>query len=120
MRLLIGDKLRELREELNLTQNEVGEKTGCTVSMISSYEINRREPDLDTLKRLCNFFDVSADYLLGRTADAKSYNPNNLPVKQRELLKYFNKLPLNYQDDVIRIARLNLLDYENALTNKGK
>jgi transcriptional regulator with XRE-family HTH domain len=120
MKLRIGDKLRKLREELDLTQIELAEKTDCTVNMISGYELNRREPDLDTLKRLCDFFDISADYLLGRIADTKNYSNTTISLKDKELLKYFDKLPMNYQDDVIRIARLNLLDYESSLSKKAK
>ena len=115
MKLLIGDKLRDLREDMGLTQNEVAQKTDCTLAMISNYELNRREPDLNTLKKLCNFYSVTADYLLGRSSEPKSYNQSSLSHRQKELFNYFNKLPVNLQDEVIRMARLNLLDYENTI-----
>lgn len=57
--------LRELREARRLTQAQVSEHIGCTVSSYSRYENGLRLPRLDVVILLAVFFDVSVDYLLG-------------------------------------------------------
>ncbi len=63
----LGMKLKELRHEKNLTCQAVASAIGLTKNAITNYEIGLREPSLSTLKALCDFYDVSADYLIGRT-----------------------------------------------------
>lgn len=63
------DRLRDLRVEHNLGQKDIADKVGLTRNAISNYEQGTREPSLDVLKALCDYFDVSADYLIGRTDD---------------------------------------------------
>lgn len=61
------DKLKEQRKGLNLTQKQVAEKLGISVTCYSGYEQGYREPDFKTLIKICKAFGVSADYLLGLT-----------------------------------------------------
>ena len=63
----LGQKLKELRNSRNLTAREVAEAVGLTRNAIINYESGTREPSLQILKKLCDFFDVSADYLIGRS-----------------------------------------------------
>ena len=60
-----GKKLRELRIEKGLSQRRFGELFNVCNQSISFWETGSREPDLDTLKRIAEYFDVSVDYLLG-------------------------------------------------------
>lgn len=66
-KLKYGDLLAELRIERGLRQADTARVLGITTATISSYERQNSAPDLYTLKKLCDFYDVSADYLLGRT-----------------------------------------------------
>lgn len=64
----LGNRLRALRTELKLTQEEVGKKV-CHDSndsrvLISNYELNRAKPTFEVLVKLSDFFNVSCDYLL--------------------------------------------------------
>ena len=61
-----GQRLKKLRLERNLTQKQVADYLGLTIKGYNFYELNLREPSISTLKKLCDFFDVSADYLIGR------------------------------------------------------
>ena len=63
---VIKVKLRELREQKGVTQKEVANAVGCTPTVYSRYEREEREPDIDTLCRLANYFEVSLDYLVER------------------------------------------------------
>lgn len=64
---MIGDRLRQLRNDLGLLQKDLAKKVKLSQQTISLYESGKREPDYDTLKKLADFFNVSVDYLLGRT-----------------------------------------------------
>ena len=62
---MIGGKIAELRKELELSQEEMAKKIGISRSALSLYEIDRREPDLETVKKIASLFGVTTDYLLG-------------------------------------------------------
>ena len=59
------EKLKDARTEKGLSQQQVAEAIGVTRSAYSNYEQGIREPDLNTLKKICMFFNISSDYLLG-------------------------------------------------------
>ena len=63
----MGEKLKQLRLEKGLTQRQVAEVLGLTVKGYNFYELNLREPPIDTLKKLCKLFNVTSDYLIGLT-----------------------------------------------------
>ena len=60
----LGVRLKELRIDKGLTLKEVSKKLGITRSALSNYEAGIRQPSFETLKNICEFFHVSADYLL--------------------------------------------------------
>lgn len=61
------DKLRQLRKERQLTQEQLGKKLNIATSTISMYENGTREPDIQTLIQMSKFFKVSVDYILELT-----------------------------------------------------
>jgi len=61
-----GERLTLLRTGANLSQRALSEKLELASSSISMYEQGLRRPDLKTLVRIADYFDVSTDYLLGR------------------------------------------------------
>lgn len=60
-------RLKELREDGNVTRKELAEIASVTPRSIAHWENGDRECDFNTLLLLANFFDVSTDYLLGRS-----------------------------------------------------
>lgn len=65
MELSFGEKIKNLREELELNQSELGKKLQMTQRKISYIECSKCEPSIDDIRAFCKFFNVSADYLLG-------------------------------------------------------
>ena len=63
---LFKDRLRELRKQKGYSQQELADKINVTKQTISQYERGVREPDYDNLLALCDIFNVSAGYLLGK------------------------------------------------------
>ncbi len=60
-----GKRLKDLRIERKLSQRAIGKEFGVCNQTVSFWESGSREPDLDTLRKIAIFFDVSIDYLLG-------------------------------------------------------
>ena len=110
MRILIGEKLRKLREEIGITQTELAKHLKCSPKIISNYELNKREPDLLMIKKLCDYFNISADYIIGRSLYRNVSESTD--VMTDELLKYFNALPSKYKNDILRYAQLSMLDFK--------
>lgn len=83
----LGRKIRDLRENMDLTQKELSSMIGLTPKMISFYENNQRTPPLDILIKLAKIFNVSVDYLIGNPASDR--NIKNISVQELNLLQYF-------------------------------
>ena len=60
-----GERIRNLREDRDLTQSELGAQVNMTQRKISYIERGKYEPSIDDIVSLCKFFNVSSDYLLG-------------------------------------------------------
>ena len=62
---LFSERLKDLRKIKNLSQKQVAEILRTTNSSICDWECGRSQPDFETLVCIAEFFEVSADYLLG-------------------------------------------------------
>lgn len=65
----LGNRLKELRVERGISQKNIASELGISVSCYAGYEQGYRNPDLETLVELADFFYVSTDFLLGREND---------------------------------------------------
>lgn len=68
------ERLRQLRDESGKTQSQIAKELGLTPQAFS-YFVNGREPNYETLGKIADYFQVSVDYLLGRS-DVKTADPN--------------------------------------------
>jgi transcriptional regulator with XRE-family HTH domain len=68
--------LKRLREENHLTQEELANNLGLKRYNISDWEQGRTQPDIDSIKKLADYFQVSTDYLLGKS-DIRNINNEN-------------------------------------------
>lgn len=64
MELSFGEKIRNLREDADMNQTQLGEKLQMTQRKISYIECGKYEPNIDDIIAFCKFFKVSSDYLL--------------------------------------------------------
>lgn len=71
---MIGEKLKMLREEKQMTQAELAPILGVTPAAIGLYEQNRRKPDPELINKIADFFDVSTDFLYGRTSKRQPHH----------------------------------------------
>ena len=63
----LNQKITQLRNDNNWSQEELAEKLNVSRQSVSKWESGQSKPDLDKIVVLSNIFDVSTDYLLGRT-----------------------------------------------------
>lgn len=61
----LGERLKSARERAGYTQNQVEAITGIKQSKISKIEIGLQEPNIETLGKLIDFYEISADWILG-------------------------------------------------------
>lgn len=78
---VFSNRLRMLRKSRKVSQTRLAKALGYGYTAIANYESGRNEPSLGDLRRIADFFDVSADYLLGRTDD--QYSHKNLELYKR-------------------------------------
>ena len=92
--ILFGKKLKQLRQEKELTQQELADRLSLTRATISSYEWSALYPSVEVLVEICRFFNVSADYMLG-LVDVNLFDTRDLTIEQeniiRELLYEFQR-----------------------------
>ncbi len=82
---IFGSRLKALRDENNLTQTQLSKNLGLAFSTISMYERGVREPKFETLEIIADYFNVTIDYLLGKT---------NIPNSAAELMLPTNIIPM--------------------------
>lgn len=91
---IFGERLKQLRVNRNLTQDEFGSLFRLAPSTIGTYERGLREPTYETLVKMSDYFNVSTDYLLGKNEDPftldeyKKVNATEISdfLKQQEIL----------------------------------
>ena len=85
-------RIRELREQRHLNQEGLAQRINVSQSTVSAYETGERTPDLDTLINLADFFDVSIDYLVGRSASKRHLSQSDLNTAEQEHLVSYRRL----------------------------
>lgn len=69
--MLFKDVLKLLREEQELSKKDLADKLKLSPSTISMLELRERQPSLDVLNQLADYFNVDTDYLLGKQSEKK-------------------------------------------------
>ena len=94
--MLDGERLRDIRKDHGDTQESLGKKLGFATPTVSKWEQGKTDPDLETFKKICKMYDVSADYLLGLTDDDPL-----LAKQRREILSDKSKEALRLFEDYL-------------------
>lgn len=94
-------RLKQLREQKRLSQDGLAMKINVSQSTISAYEVGERTPDLETLITLACFFDVSIDYLVGRSDVKQNIQTSDLSPEDLEHLHIYQQLSATDKEKVI-------------------
>lgn len=103
-------RLKMLREETELLQKELAVKLDISRATLASWESGNRTPELGAAEKLANFFDVSIDYLLGRTNERKP-GAGVLPIDDPEVRKLMETVTAEFRmaPDVPEKAKQEIL-----------
>ncbi len=82
----IAEHIVILRKESRLTQEQLAETLGITRGSLSMYEIGKREPDLHTVVRIAEYFNVSTDYILGVSTARRPLSLEGLTEEDQKTL----------------------------------
>ena len=80
-----SERLKYLRKNKNLLQKEVAYALNIPTSTLGSWESGIRKPELDTAKIIADYYNVSMDYLIGRS-DIKNFSSINISKAHSEYL----------------------------------
>ena len=84
------NRIKDLRIEKRLYQKDLAKLLKCTSVTVSRYETGERDPDIETICRLCDIFGCTADYLLGRSSRP---NPVLSPEEEQLLAAWAEASP---------------------------
>lgn len=106
----IGDRMKKLREEKGLMQQDVCNALDIEQSTLANYENNRRVPKTDILIEIANYYGVSLDYLVGRTDDRLDSSKR----RPKDLNKFLQQSEIIFDGDTY-----NLTDEDRDLVMKS-
>ena len=98
-------QLRQLREATNLSQKDVAKLINKTPQAYSFYESGQREPDLVTLIKLADIFEITTDELLNHITNKKNDSISIHSQDERELVRCFRALSSNKKDSLLDFIR---------------
>lgn len=101
------EQLKKLRLTKNLTQEEFSKILGTNRATLANWETGRTEPDATTLSNIASFFNVSVDYLLGRTFQPASPIQNEsftLSPDELALVEKYRRMKNNEKDTMHKVA----------------
>ncbi|UZQ85079.1 helix-turn-helix domain-containing protein [Thermoclostridium stercorarium] len=104
---MLSERIKELRNEKGISQSALANHLGLTQQAIAKWEKGIAEPDSEMLKKIATFFDVSVDYLLGRT-DIRKLNKNDnedFPEDVKVLMRSVSKLTDKQKEIVKRLVQ---------------
>lgn len=101
---ILSERLKKLREDLGISQAKLASEIGVTQASVNRYETDKTTPTAETLLWYADRFDVSLDYIFGRTDEpqGKLYSYQPKPAASSEMLEFVEmcfdpKSPMNEQ-----------------------
>ena len=114
---MIGSKLKDLRKKHQITQLELAKILNVSNGTIGNWEIDSREPDYTMLLKIATHFNVSIDYLLGRT-DIRNNGGYTVPDNMNDVqIAFANGLEGLTQDDLDDVSEY--IKFIKARKNKN-
>ena len=101
-------RLKDLREDEDMKQWQIAEILGMKQEQYQRYESGKRETPINILIKLANYYDISLDYIAGRTNDKGGLHSMQIDQDEKKLLALFRRL--NRQQKNIILELLYILD----------
>lgn len=108
-------RLKEIREARNVTQTQLAKDIGVSNTTVSNWESGVRQPEIEMIITLADYFDISIDFLLGRNFKNRLYNQDNYILRKEQVYPILNKI-LDIEEQYFP----NLEEFIDALIVKRK
>lgn len=95
---MFGTILKNLRLEKNITQKDLAKHLGVSDRSVGYYETGQRTPPPDILEKIADYFNVTVDFLLGRTEERNPYSEKNIEEEYKdeiEALEEFRQIMID-------------------------
>jgi len=101
-----GERLKELIDEKEINQKEFADMFNLSKTTVTNYIKNNRTPSDDLKDKFANFFNVSVDYLMGRTEERNGNHLMDVKIKKihPDFFKALKKMPDNLQKDYYKMS----------------
>ncbi len=107
-------RIKELRAEQKLSLRELASRLGISYTSLGKYERNEQQPSFETIEKIADYFNVSVDYLLGRS-DNKIYASFVFETDTSHLKQVFDNAPALIKDHFTSIIdSVFLLSFQNG------
>lgn len=93
---MFHERLAQLRGRTGLSQKEIAKRLGMARTTYAGYENGSREPDLKTLEKLSDFFEVDLNWLI-------SGSEKVVDLEDEKIIENFNKLSIKGQDYILEL-----------------
>ncbi|MGI6453090.1 MAG: helix-turn-helix domain-containing protein [Syntrophomonadaceae bacterium] len=115
----LGERLLRLRKAKRITQIDLAKAIGVGKTTISNYETGYSTPDTEIIKKIADFFDVSTDYLLGRTATPQIEQAPQIIIGTGDASFNFDKdIPPEVYKEIINYAEYVISKYQAEKNSK--
>lgn len=108
-------RLRDLREDKDLMQTDIAKLINLSVRQYGLYERGKTDIPLEKALILSDYYNVSLDYIAGRTNDKIGFNKSDLPNSEIEILKKIRSLSIERKSRLLE--RLDMLSEEQEQEN---
>lgn len=98
----LGDRIKDLRKQKNLSQSELADKVGISYAQIGRYETKGSQPPAETLKKIADTLGVSPDFLIYGTSDEKA----KTKLSDADLINQFKAIESMDEEDKNVIKKL--------------
>lgn len=110
---MIGEKIRNLRNEKRMSQTELSKILHVSQQTVTKWETGKAEPSSSAVANIANYFNVSADYLLGRETNSES---EQVDIKDDPVVLSYGGKPVSKEDmDVIKAILARHLDWKEVV-----
>lgn len=118
----IGENIRRLRKEANMTQKELADALKISVSNITKYEKGQLEPNLAILKKLCELFRISADELLNSDTKTTTLSDDfiNSVIHKYKLDISINNISAKDKELILNLATATSKVFLSSLINNNQ
>lgn len=110
----LGDRIKELRRQRQLTQDNICDIIECSRQAISRWENNKQIPNTEALTKLASAFGVTTDYLIGRKEDTKKETFSAEPNISKQRLNMKNVIWIPVISPILKCSAGDGNNYENS------